>query len=418
MQLLIACLQADSSILDLCKQVLGPPSLPPLLDALRSNDFIRHFLFGNNIIGPSAAKRIAAFVTERDQMETWYLAGNCISAEAFKVLVDSWVTSTAITNIWLKRNPLGPASVDDIFRLITETPNLRALDLDQTSLGDVAVAHLFSRLADHLTEHAIPLRHIYLNAIGIGVKAATQIAAFLCTSHCQLVSLYLSNNPLGSDGVLALSHGISKNHSLERLVLHSVGMDDEGAIAILQATCRHDGSGLTVLDIGQAFATKDLNSRYNWYTDAIVPSVVKLIKTSRSLRYLNLSYTQCTQAGLNKTSNSLIDDDDHRILYYFAKGLKTGGRDYATVKAGQEAVRSSRLVAARLAENVRILHAGMSYADWIDNEKRFVISPRDVRLIDSVYRNRDAGLARRGQMVLKKWWDEGDETLQEVMDAD
>jgi hypothetical protein len=41
----------------------------------------------------------------------------------------------------------------------------------------------------------------------------------------------------------------------------------------------------------------------------------------------------------------------------------------------------------------------------------------DVRKIDSVYHNRDTGLARRGLMKLDKWWDEGDETLKEVMNS-
>lgn len=42
-----------------------------------------------------------------------------------------------------------------------------------------------------------------------------------------------------------------------------------------------------------------------------------------------------------------------------------------------------------------------------------MVSPRDVRFIDSVYRNRDAGAARRGEKRLEKWW--GDErVLEEV----
>lgn len=43
--------------------------------------------------------------------------------------------------------------------------------------------------------------------------------------------------------------------------------------------------------------------------------------------------------------------------------------------------------------------------------------PPDVRYIDSVYRNRDAGMARRGLMVLDKWWKD-EEELEKVMDGD
>ena len=41
-----------------------------------------------------------------------------------------------------------------------------------------------------------------------------------------------------------------------------------------------------------------------------------------------------------------------------------------------------------------------------------------MRLIDSAYRNRDAGLARRGQLSLKKGWQDGMETVNSVMNAD
>jgi len=42
------------------------------------------------------------------------------------------------------------------------------------------------------------------------------------------------------------------------------------------------------------------------------------------------------------------------------------------------------------------------------------MSPPDVRFIDSVYRNRDAGKARRGLMRLDKVWMDGDDTLDMV----
>lgn len=50
-------------------------------------------------------------------------------------------------------------------------------------------------------------------------------------------------------------------------------------------------------------------------------------------------------------------------------------------------------------------------------EKRWLVSDKVVRKIDSVYRNRDAGLARRRLLTLVKDWEQGDETLQRVMDA-
>lgn len=69
------------------------------------------------------------------------------------------------------------------------------------------------------------------------------------------------------------------------------------------------------------------------------------------------------------------------------------------------------LVNNRIEENVRRLYG------WIDEEKRRFISLKDVRLIDIAYRNKDAGLARRGQLALKKIWQDGTETVNGVMNA-
>ena len=41
-----------------------------------------------------------------------------------------------------------------------------------------------------------------------------------------------------------------------------------------------------------------------------------------------------------------------------------------------------------------------------------------MRFIDSMYRNRDVGLALHGKKILKKQWDDGLETVKRVMEAD
>lgn len=74
-------------------------------------------------------------------------------------------------------------------------------------------------------------------------------------------------------------------------------------------------------------------------------------------------------------------------------------------------------VLAQIKGNVERLY-GMSVDEFTAREKRWLISPKDVRLIDSGYRNRDAGLARRGLLRLKKVWEDDMETVANVMHAD
>jgi hypothetical protein len=78
-----------------------------------------------------------------------------------------------------------------------------------------------------------------------------------------------------------------------------------------------------------------------------------------------------------------------------------------------------KAVRTHLAVNVQARYGeGTSYNRFQEEERRWLVSDKtDVRKIDSVYRNRDAGLARRRLMTLIKNWEEGDETLDRVMAA-
>ena len=400
--------------MDLCKMVLGPNNIGQLMESLKTNEFVTHFLLGNNIIGPYGAKCVANFLEEYpNRMDTWYLAGNCIDTASFGLLVDKWTKSTSVTNIWLKRNPLGPAAAEDLFRLITETPNLRTLDLDQIELGDVGVEKLFNALAEH--KKPVALRHIYLNASGIGCNGATAIAKYLASQHCALEAIYTTNNPLGNDGVSALAAGVKKNKSLTRLTLASVGLSDNGIIDLCDALERHPK--LMALDIGQSYSTVDLDSRYNWITDRAAFALHNLVACSPNLTYLNIAQCAMTHLGLCTVLDAVISSPT--LQFYNVSTVWPQTRQASAVRAGQQHVKLAKAAHEVLLKNVQKAYgAEITYDEFMNEHKRWLVNDKtDVRKIDSVYRNRDAGLARRGLKKLDKWWDEDDETLKQVMGA-
>ncbi|KAH7054914.1 hypothetical protein BKA57DRAFT_452576 [Linnemannia elongata] len=416
--------------MDLCKMVVGPDHIERLMDSLRPNEFVRHFLLGNNIIGPFGAQAIASFIRELpDRMDTWYLAGNCIDGTSFKILVDAMVKSPAITNVWMKRNPLGANAASDIFRLITGTVNLRTLDLDQTELGDKGVANLFNKLAEYIGPEGskLPLRHIYLNGCGISTSAAKAIGKFLASPHCGLTSIYMSSNPLGNQGAEALAEALPKAPYLTRLLLQSVGVSTQGAVALCTALAGHPG--IRVLDLGQAYVTHDLGQAYNYVEDEAVPAMSTLLLLTPQLEYFNLGHCAITPPGLITLSAAVVASPS--LLHFNAASLVadptrqtktfTPSRDIhfpdpaSPARAGIEA---DKAVREHLKANVRARYGQeMSYDQFMTEEKRWLVSDRDVRKIDSVYRNRDAGLARRQLMTLVKGWEEGDDTLERVMNA-
>ena len=122
-----------------------------------------------------------------------------------------------------------------------------------------------------------------------------------------------------------------------------------------------------------------------------------------------------SNSGLNEILTAVTDSG--ALLFYNAKTIWPQEKAPAAVKAGQEHVRLLQNVNATLAANVkRVYGEDMSYKVFMEEEKRWLVNDKtDIRKIDSVYRNRDAGLARRGLMKLDKWWDEDDNTLEEVM---
>jgi hypothetical protein len=416
--------------MDLCKMVVGPDHIYKLMDSLRGNDFVRHFLLGNNIIGPVGAQAIADFIRELPgRMDTWYLAGNCIDGPSFKILVDAMVGSSAVTNVWLKRNPLGPGAAHDVFRLITETKNLRTLDLDQTELGNHGVADLFNELAAFSGARGskLPLRNIYLNGDGISSEAATAIGSFLKSPHCGLDSLYLSSNPFGDAGVEALAAALGCTSSLTRLSLQSVGVGTKGAVTLCKALTGHPS--LRALDLGQAYTTEDLKQAYNYIDDEAVPAIADMLRITQHLEYFNLGHCAITPPELLKISSAVLESSS--LLYYAAYSIlpdptrptvtfKPSGKNRLPedVTRTKFAIDLDKAVRGHLQEHVRSRYGDeVTYPKFLEEERRWLINDRDVRKIDSVYRNRDAAQAKRGLMTLAKKWDADDDTLEQVQKA-
>ncbi|MCJ1251473.1 hypothetical protein MMC30_008706 [Trapelia coarctata] len=398
--------------MDLCKMVVGPPNISNLMRSLESNNFVRHFLLGNNIIGPAGARAIANFVDRYpNRMETWYLAGNCIDTRSFCTLARSWENSNAITNLWLKRNPLGPQSVPALCDLIRVSSVLRTLDLDQTELSDAGITQLFTQLLKITTDNPLlPLRTLYLNSTGISGAACTAIANYLASPCCALESLYISNNPVGTTGLLALSVGLNQNNSLVRLCLSSCGLSNKGATALFRALTGH--RKLSYLDIGQSFATSDLGSRYNYFGDGqrLEDGVVKFLELTPRLRGLSLGTTALSLKTLEKFAGMVLQSN---LVYYEARStLPASAVDNKQQQHTNFAIRS------RLMYNVRCTYPGFkdrNYSDFEQSELRWLRNTKDVRFIDSVYRNRDIAAARRQEMVLRKLWTEEDGDLEEMI---
>ena len=251
----------------------------------------------------------------------------------------------------------------------------------------------------------LPLRNIYLNANGIGAEACKSIASFLASPACTLESLYMSLNPVGDAGSLELAAGLQYNRSLTRLTVASCGLKAVGASAILSALTGK--SNLMTLKLNQHYATEDLNMRYNYLEDGIRDSTLALLShPDCKLRMLDLGLTALSAPVLNEITTA-VAAGIHSLTLFRAKSIH-----------GKFSGEVSTTLQAKLQANVAVQYDGrLSYAEFLNGEQRWLMSPKDVRLIDSGYRNKDAGLARRGKMVLDKHWEDGGKQLKWVIGA-
>ena len=159
------------------------------------------------------------------------------------------------------------------------------------------------------------------------------------------------------------------------------------------------------LRMGQSFATEDLGMRYNYLEDDVVNSVKMMVSTSQALRMLDLGTTAMSLPALESLYEEI--SNSKTLVVFSAKSV------YNKVAASVNLP-----VNARIEENIQRLYGGIDAARFDAGKRSWLISPKDVRLIDSAYRNRDTGLARRGQLVLEKVWQDGMETVNDVMNAD
>ncbi|KAJ7498521.1 hypothetical protein FB451DRAFT_1202165 [Mycena latifolia] len=378
----------DDGRLDLCKMVVGPTHIEKLLDALENNTVVTQFLLGNNVISTTGARRIAKFITDHpNRIETWYIAGNHIRAPGFQLLVDAMVTSPRITNVWLKRNPLTPDSVDNVVRLIAQTPNLRTLDLENTELGDEGVA----RIMAELTGQDVPLRNLYLNANGVGQKAAIAIAGYLAHPICKLESLYLASNPIGDAGAVPMAEALKSNTSLLRLSMTSTGVTSKGVSALCTSLSTHPR--IMSLDFAASQTTRVHAQRFNHLADIAIPQITSLMRNP-TMRHLDLGRTAFSAEGLEEVKAAVVDSNLCEFHAPMSCSLATRRALEANVK--------------------KFFPAEEGYDSFSNGlAARFLYSPEDVRLIDSVYRTRD----QRSDKEVEQFWKEGDPVWQ-LVDGD
>lgn len=200
----------DDGRIDMCKQVVGDRYIGYLVESIRYNPHVEHFLLGNNIVGDAGAEAIAALARTdyTPQIKTYYLAGNCLTATGITHIADALKRDRDAESLWLKRNPLKAAGVAHIAEMLEQNSSLETLDLVNVGMLDEGVEKLFTSLRKNHT-----LRRLYIDANGISAVGARCIADYF--NHLKvenrqgLTGLFMAMNRLGDEGVKLIADAIA-----------------------------------------------------------------------------------------------------------------------------------------------------------------------------------------------------------------
>lgn len=364
----------DDGRIDLCKQVVGSKWIVELLESIKNNPHVNHFLLGNNIVDMVGAKAIATFISTDNvcKIKTWYIAGNRINTEGIKLIADSLKHDTFAEALWLKRNPLMPDGGMHIGEMLKVNNTLQILDLENTGLLDEGIEYLMLGLKQNTR-----LRKLYLGSNGITAEGAKYFADYFETLTTEkrkgITSLYLGCNRLTDTGIQFLAEALENYPYLKRLAVGSNRITHIGANVLFEKL--EKSVSLISLSLGFPKATFAVGEVPNLVNDQGADQIAKFIQNNKSVKFLNFSNNNMTNSGIKIISEAMQYNDTLLDMKY----------DHFRVKLDAEIVNT---IQNKLRTNIKN-SLNMEQKDMYKKYLRFVKHTKKVANIDSIYRTRD-----------------------------
>lgn len=374
--------------MDLCKQVVGPTWIGALMDALKTNTQVEHFLLGNNIIGLAGGEAIGKYLAtpHSNKIKTWYLAGCELTALALKAIVDGFISAADkdVVALWLKRNPPFAEGMPHIRRLLENNMSIKVLDLHNTAIGikESAYKDESNYFEKHLTENGIrelceglkvneTLERLYLGANALDHNSMQYLADYFRfkTTHQRpgITSIWLDMNRIADEGCRILCESL-EHYPIRSLELGSNLISEDGMAYIAHYFQNHPT--LENLGLGLYKATADMGTAVNNISDAGVPAICELI-TKTNLRRLDISMNNISSDGMALVAASL---EKNTTLWYL--NYKQYGHEIAQTTVQK--------INELLARNRAMHHPQVEFGK--EHERR-LIHGDDIWTIDSIYRN-------------------------------
>ncbi|MDJ0591089.1 MAG: hypothetical protein QNJ72_14025 [Pleurocapsa sp. MO_226.B13] len=365
----------DDGRIDMCKQVVGSDWIGELVDSIKSNANVKHFLLGNNIVGDRGASKIAALIESESSpaIKTYYLAGNCFTVEGAAKLGNALKQNHTVESLWLKRNPLKIEGVRQIAQMLEINQSLRTLDLVNVGMLDAGVKILFESLKQNKS-----LRTLYIDANGITSVGARYIADYFedlkQTKQIGLTGLFMAINRLGDEGVKIIANAISNYPHLKRLDFSSNRIQNSGLTVLLEKI--NTLPQLSYLGIGLYKSTSDLRELPNYFDGEGAEIIANFLQTNKTVRVMEIKDVNLRNGGLSAIAEALEQNTTLLDLSYAQ--FQYSIPETVTAK-----------ITHYLARNVK-QQLGMELAEFRRTRLREIKHTNQIGFIDSIYRNQES----------------------------
>lgn len=168
-----------------------------------------------------------------DTVNEIFIRGWKIDTVMMDIFIQCWPTMEKLHSINLWNTGLNSDTLHTLSTILPQCPNIRNVTLD----GNTAEEENWYEL---VTEES-PVQNLSLRHCGITNKGAVMIGRCLGSAkrtNMKLITLNLSNNKIGDQGLIEIAQGLRMNRTLLSLSLASNEVGDKGAIKLSEVLSR------------------------------------------------------------------------------------------------------------------------------------------------------------------------------------
>ena len=322
---------ATLTSLDLSHNHLSDAEVYSLAAALETNRTLKYLNLSENSLGRGGTESLSLLF--KTALKELVLTSNFVGPSTAKSIGAALTTNTTLTNLDMSVNELGSAGAESLADALKTNKTLTKLDLSGNNLGSAAAEFLGAALTTNTT-----LTYLGLSANNVGSAAAESLAVALKT-NTTLTKLNLTHNNLGPGGAESLADALKTNTALTRLDLQFNNLGPASAESL--ASGFKTNTSMTELNLSYnalidvkslaaALETnrslKDLNLSWNKLCPASADSLASSLKTNTTLTKLDLSGNNLGPAGAESLATALETNTTLKNLFLFKINISEAGR--------------------------------------------------------------------------------------------